>query len=457
LYKQTSRILHDVNFWGLLCIVVLTAIPFGTVDPIPESLFEASVFVLTILWLIDGILTGLFWVRENRLLLPLFALVCFAFLQSITLWRTVGGSILAGVYLNRSLSLDPFETWRFGLKLLAMTLAMGLLFRYTSSAVRLQILVYVVIGVALASALFGILRSEIPPRVFGSAWFRLNTESSYGQFENRNHFAFLMEMAIGLLLGLTILNRRNGVRFLILLCLGSIVWVALLLTHSRGGLLGLTLEASFFFFIRYRFAMQPDGRRPRTRARRLSTIAVTTSIIVVAVFASIFWIGGDVTISRIESTPTEFSADTTGRPRVLRPQIWIATTKLVKSSPVFGVGFAAYSIAISQYLNSSGDWTPQQAHNDYLELAASGGVVGVLICVWFFVIFLKLALERLRNISQFHRAMRYGALAGLFAVAVHSFFDFGLHITVNGLICILLVVIATKTVSNVGHSALSTS
>jgi hypothetical protein len=40
--------------------------------------------------------------------------------------------------------------------------------------------------------------------------------------------------------------------------------------------------------------------------------------------------------------------------------------------------------------------------------------------------------------------MRCGSLAGLFAVAVHSLFDFGLQITINSLVCLLLIVLAVR-------------
>jgi O-antigen ligase len=53
-----------------------------------------------------------------------------------------------------------------------------------------------------------------------------------------------------------------------------------------------------------------------------------------------------------------------------------------------GVGFAGYSVAIPRYLKSSGEWTPQQAHNEYLEVLASGGAVGALLCGWFALVLL---------------------------------------------------------------------
>lgn len=436
-------------FYGALIVIALTAVPYGTVDAGWESIFESAIFVLAILWLADGALANTGWIKEHRLLLPLFALVVFALIQSLPLDKNAGGLALGGGLVNRSVSDDPFETLRFALKLLAITLSFGLLLRYVSDAARLRILVYVVIGIALASALFGLLKMQIPQDVLGVALSRLPTERSYGQFENRNHFAFLMEMAIGLVLGLAVGNRTTRKQKIFLALSGLTLWAALLLTHSRGGVLSLAAEIIFFFLLYSRLRVVPNDRNSRVGNGRKRSLTLVTSKIVVAGFllaavaASAVLIGGDETIDRLESTPSEFSSSA-GPPRTLRPEIWQATFNLIKDNPLVGVGFAGYAVAIPRYLHSHTEWTPQQAHNDYLEVLASGGVVAAVLCVWFLLAVMQAVGEPARYDSRAARAMKCGALAGLFAVAVHSLFDYGLHITVNALVFIALLVVVLK-------------
>jgi putative inorganic carbon (HCO3(-)) transporter len=162
------------------------------------------------------------------------------------------------------------------------------------------------------------------------------------------------------------------------------------------------------------------------------------------VAASVVLVGGDETINRLESTPNEFAARSVGPPRNYRPQIWWGTLELIKDHPLVGVGFAGYSVAIPRYLRLSGTWQLEQAHNDYLEVLASGGVVGGSLFVWFLLIFARSTVNHPQSDSHVGRAVKCGAVAGLFAVAVHSLFDFGLHITVNSLVCTALVVVAVK-------------
>ena len=86
-----------------------------------------------------------------------------------------------------------------------------------------------------------------------------------------------------------------------------------------------------------------------------------------------------------------------------------------------------------------GETTPQEAHNDYLELLASGGVIGVAIGIWCAVVLLRTARRKLRASSGYQRAVTLGALAGILTVAVHSLVDFGLHITINAVVFTVLV------------------
>jgi O-antigen ligase len=447
--EATRSLLERVIFWGTLGLISLSAIPYGTADAKWESFFETAVFVLTTLWLTTSLLGAQFWNSEHRVLLPLGALILLALIQSVPLWSSSGGPALAGGFVRHALSVDPFETWRFVLKLSALALSFGMLLSFAANLQRLQILVYVVVGIALASALFGLLRSELLPHLPAVISFRLDTESSYGQFENRNHFAFLMEMALGLMLGSAVDNRFRKLRLVLIVILTSTLWVALLLTHSRGGLLCMLAEIPFFFVL-YASGVTT---KPQKLGRGFGRVtgAVMAAVLICLVFcvlaASIVLVGGDETISRLESTPLEFSARSAGPPKVLRPQIWAGTLRLIKVNPIFGVGFGGYSVAIPRYLVSSAQWTPEQAHNDYLELLASGGVIGAVLGLWFLVRLVRTSRRRLQQAVAETAALRCGALAGLFAVAAHSFFDFGLHITVNALIAGVLLVIAVKGIS----------
>jgi O-antigen ligase len=115
---------------------------------------------------------------------------------------------------------------------------------------------------------------------------------------------------------------------------------------------------------------------------------------------------------------------------------------MIEEHPVTGVGFGGFWVAVSRYHEGSGGLVPQQAHNDWLELLASGGVVGLAPVALFLYLFVARARGRLRTGTPFERAAALGALAGLVGVAAHSLVEFGLHVPSNAYAAAALVAIA---------------
>src|SRR5256885_9516527 len=78
---------------------------------------------------------------------------------------------------------------------------------------------------------------------------RLWPGRGYGQFINQNHFAFLMEMALGLVLGLLVGGGVPRDRLLIFLAAGVTMGAALVLSNSRGGIFSMFCQLLFLALI----------------------------------------------------------------------------------------------------------------------------------------------------------------------------------------------------------------
>ena len=114
---------------------------------------------------------------------------------------------------------------------------------------------------------------------------------------------------------------------------------------------------------------------------------------------------------------------------------------MFRAHPILGAGLGGYWAEVPTYHQASGVTTPQQAHNDYLELLASAGVVGAALLAWFALALVKQARQNVRASEGLQRAASLGAIVGLTGVSVPSIVDFGLHITVNGLVFVALLAI----------------
>ena len=285
--------------------------------------------------------------------------------------------------------------------------------------------------------------------------FRSKQGYGYAQFINSNHFAFLMEMSLGLALGIVVCRGVKGMRLAIYLGAAIPMWLALVLANSRGGILSILCQVLFLalFFSVGRDSRDAEASSGRSASRLLrasrtvAARAVLVAALLVGAITTVVLVGGDPLAGRVDTIGVEFDKNT-AETFTLRPNIWRATWQLIKDHPVAGVGFGGYWIAITRYHTGSGTGTPQEAHNDYLELLASGGLIGLAIGIWFAVAMIRTARQKLgqlrgatENGNSFARAATIGALAGILTVAVHSLVDFGLHITINALMFTVLIAI----------------
>lgn len=457
LSERLAQRLDRVIFGALLLLFPLLAFPYGAVEPWWEAGFASLVFLLTALWMIEGALRGgqLKALRDAwHWLLPLCGLALFAFAQTLP---QLAGQFAAeqdgggGAMVWRAISADPYATRGFALKLLALIAITALLRRYVSTHRRLSLLIHVLLAVAIASALFGLLR-QTTQQAEGFLLAALRPGEGYAQFINRNHFAFLMEMALGLALGLMVGGGVRRERLLIYVAAMAPIWTALILANSRGGIFSMVCQVLFVagLFGTMRRAQDDEKRGGHLAAglarlsRSLLARAALVVCLLIVLVVSVVWMGGDTLVSRLENIPDDLqAAGAEDRVSQSRLEIWRTTWQLIKAHPVAGSGLGAYPKAFPQHHDASGQLVPQEAHNDYLELLAGGGLIGGGLAGWFVVALIVIARRRLRGADGFYRAACFGALVGLFGVAVHSLVDFGLHITINALCCAALIAIAT--------------
>ena len=155
---RVASVLGTTVFIALLCLIVLTAIPYGSTQAWWKAAFVSVAFMLAILWLIEGLITQSWFAATGSLVLPLAVLALFSFLQTVPLGKQIGNPAGISFAPWNAVSADPYQTRFFALQLLALMVSGVMLARYASSEKRLRILINLVILLAAASAIFGILR-----------------------------------------------------------------------------------------------------------------------------------------------------------------------------------------------------------------------------------------------------------------------------------------------------------
>jgi O-antigen ligase len=437
----TYRIRHTLASrfaFLILCIaIILSALAYGTVHAWSLAVFLLGGLAILVLWLVDSWMLGSVRISRNILQLTLIGMFVIGAVQLLP-FRDPGSIGTPSIPLIKSLSFDPYATRLILVEVAALLIyfAATLIFIDTPKRLRLLVRTLTIFGFFLA--IFGLTQSFTSPnKVY---WIRESTQSQpFGPFINRHHFAGYMELALAVPLGLIFSGSVEKEKRLIYLFAAGLMGVALIMTNSRGGIISFVAEILFLV------AMTGLSRRHRKKESsekrfRIKSAAVKAGLalaLIISLFGGVVLLGGEDVLSRlVGSVNTDDS--TTGR-----AHFWAVTTEIIKAHPFLGTGLGAFPVVYTGYDSRNGLFRLEQAHNDYLQVLSDGGLAGAAIGLFFVVNLFRMGFARRESRDNFRRGVATGAMAGCFAVLVHSFFDFTLHTTANALLFLILAAMAT--------------
>ena len=247
--------------------------------------------------------------------------------------------------------------------------------------------------------------------------------TGFGSYINRNHYAGLMEMVIPF--GLVISASRSvppSVR--LLSSFGSLVMLtSIFVSGSRGGMVAVVIALIFFVFHYW--------RRERTSAAMRTVLAA-------AILASVFV--GFFSYERVASRSVMEATDS------IRLQIARDSIHLVAQHPFFGSGLGTFTDVYPQVRTFPTNLFVNAAHDDYVQLVAETGLIGLLCTAAFLFLVFRNALLHIRHAQQsWFSAVTLAAMIGCIALLVHSLFDFNLEIPANAATFAFLAGLASAT------------
>jgi hypothetical protein len=344
---------------------------------------------------------------------------------------------------SRPISIDPGKTGLGlalfgGFALLALGLARGLTARDARRVVP------ALVGVGVVLALVGIItKATWSGKIYG-LWEPYNTAvAPFGPFVNRNHFAGWMLMALPLGLGYFLALAGRGMRGVkpewhyrilwfasadanrvILVGFGLIVMgVSLVMTLSRSGITCFTI------------ALLLSGLAALARQARRSGRALVTGYLLLVFVLAVGWAGLDAIAARFESAGLDYGE---------RTKIWTDTMRVFHDFPILGSGLDTLGTAMFVYQTSELESHIVEAHNDYVQLLAEGGVVLTGAAAVLLLIFVRQVRRRFRHDSgdQMTYWIRVGAVTGLVAIALQEVVEFSLQMPGNAALFAVLMAIA---------------
>lgn len=366
------------TIWGsTAAIFLITSFGQSGISPITAMLSRifAVLAISLVLW--GQMRNGWMWFPSKKFLaisLSLFfwvllstALAPYKYLGIYTLWRFVPAMAIFMVFLL----LDPEDD-------------------------IIRLFMWVIIGIYSISAFYAVFQR-----------FALGIQRPSSWSTSPPFLAGELSIAISAALSMLFL-RRSGARHLKILLSAaiSLLVVGVLVTESRAGIIMLAVLAIFY-----------GGMVRRWIGIVLAAAILLSSIVI----------------------PNPISDRFRGKKDIYaftRVEIWKEGMRMMLDHPLIGVGFGNYRVVEPQYLfpveKAVGRYAKKAAlaHNEYIQAGAEMGFPGMAIFTAFIALPLFMGFRALRS-SEFgskRRVILSFSTSSSLLSAIHSLFDFNLHI-----------------------------
>jgi len=455
---------------GLLGIVVLAPLPFGSVEPWAYSALELSIAAIALIFLYRLFLfPATTRVEFSPLLIPAAGFLILMGFQLAPLPRELIRTIspktealyqatlpgdsestteiakadaaaLGADYRPapawRPLSQNPFATRTYLMKGVAFTLFLFLFLNAFREARQIRRVLYLFVCVGTFQAFYGVLEYLSGHQHIFAYQKRYYVDAATGTFINRNHYAAFLEMtllvALGLLFSrlrepqsgetwrgrvLALTDRRASLNLTLLLCIG-ITGVGLVLSYSRAGIiLGLCTAVAFCL---WQF-------RQGWSLKKTLLVGLLAAVVFVPMYGVGYW-----TLTGRYSLLTNEVTMPGGRMAV-----WRKTADIIKDYPILGTGVGTFQFVLPRYREATTTAFYDYTHNDYLQVLAETGIFGGVLLAAGILLVMKTWREP--------GAVRSGAVLraacgfALLSVGLHEAMDFSLQIPANLLALTLLI------------------
>jgi O-antigen ligase len=278
---------------------------------------------------------------------------------------------------------------------------------------RIQLLADVIVGVVIVASLLGLIGHK---DVVGNSGGFIST------FGNRQLTAGFLVLVAPLMLALPMADLTPGRKIAsqiaaVLACAG------LLLSEGRSSWLGALVGVSVLAAMVWRFH---DSRR--------SSISHLKQAVIVPAVLILGAVGVFLMLSRSSATISNRAA-TLSSPKedgswAWRQEQWQGSLAMIAQKPLFGWGIGAYPIAQADFVKHGlpkellvqrNPSLLEMAHNEYLQLTAEMGLVGLLVYLALMITFFVTMIRSLKSRrSSLGKAVVMGATAGVAAIAVDA-------------------------------------
>jgi len=210
---------------------------------------------------------------------------------------------------------------------------------------------------------------------------------------------------------------------------------SLILTFTRGSYLAIGISSLFMFFL----YLASRGKSFIKEYKKIFIFILALIILVTFLFALPNPLNKPGTvISKIKGR-ISISQFTKGSSLKRREAIWGFTTLMIKDHPILGSGLGTFKYNSLNYQAKFFDQgenrrlypygIADKVHNEYLQLGAELGLIGLGIFLWLIICFFRCGLRILKKLKdKYKQGIVIGLMGGVVAVLIDAIFGFPLHL-----------------------------
>ena len=250
-----------------------------------------------------------------------------------------------------------------------------------------------------------------------------------------NHLGGFLELLLPLAVAYAIVGRGKVLTKVLVGYAALAIATGIAVTVSRGSCIAAALSLAFLS------ALMFTQRAFRWHSVALLTVLITGGILVgtkTNFFRERFMRG-------VASGTVDLN---------IRMDMWDSAKRMWQDNLWTGVGPAQFNVRFREYRPATIQLQADRVHNDYLNTLADWGIVGAGIIAASFGLLGIGVIKTWKYVQRGDRdfssnqsdkfAFVLGASCGLFALAMHSFVDFNMHIPANAILAVTLMALITS-------------
>jgi len=423
-YKETNVVHHDKSIWtnaieasiiGLVILVPIVFYPWCITVFIPakEMIAEVLVILGLMFWGFKIIDKGKLKFISTPINLSVLSFILICVLSLI--WSN-----------NIFASLRDLRLFWAGLLLYFITINNVSNQRQVNRIVNILLIVGALFGIY---GIFQYIGIDFP--IWSSATGRNRV---LGLFGNVNFFAEYLIVPLPIAVSLFLVSR-NKFKKILLLIASLAMGISLIVTFTRGSYLGLGVSLIFMFLL---FIISRGKNFIKNNKKFFIAILVAITIITFLFVIPTPLNKSGTVISQIKNriSVTQLTQDSSIKRRIAT---WKFTVLMIKDHPLLGSGIGTYKYNTLRYQaeffgqGENRSLYPHgfadKAHNEYLQLWAEMGIVGLGIFIWLIISYFSYGLKMLRKIKdEYRQGIVIGLMGAVVAVLVDGIFGFPLHL-----------------------------